>query len=67
MSFAFYLAFILFTQKSDADEHERHDNDNSEVEVIVEKNRAGARGTAHLLFFKSHNKFATPANRSEEM
>lgn len=56
-----------YYRDEDADEHERHDNDNSEVEVIVEKNRAGARGTAHLLFFKSHNKFATPANRSEEM
>ena len=29
------------------------------VEVIVEKNRSGARGTVNLLFVKSYNKFSS--------
>ena len=33
------------------------------VEVIIEKNRAGARGTVQLLFVKSYNKFASVSNR----
>ncbi|MCP0887146.1 replicative DNA helicase [Ligilactobacillus sp. WILCCON 0076] len=32
-------------------------NDAGEIEVIIEKNRAGARGTVKLLFLKSYNKF----------
>lgn len=35
------------------------------VEVIIEKNRAGARGTVPLLFVKSYNKFASVSNREE--
>ena len=31
----------------------------SEVEVIIEKNRSGPRGTVKLLFAKSYNKFAS--------
>ncbi|MBW1605001.1 replicative DNA helicase [Lactobacillus sp. Sy-1] len=34
-------------------------NDIGEVEVIIEKNRSGARGTVKLLFVKSHNKFSS--------
>lgn len=47
----------------DDNQQRRGDNDVGEIEVIVEKNRAGARGTAHLLFIKSHNKFANPSKR----
>lgn len=32
-------------------------NDAGEIEVIIEKNRAGARGTVKLLFLKAYNKF----------
>ena len=31
----------------------------SEVEVIIEKNRSGPRGTVRLLFNKPYNKFAS--------
>ncbi|MHA8138081.1 replicative DNA helicase [Lactobacillaceae bacterium Scapto_B20] len=34
-------------------------SDIGEVEVIIEKNRSGPRGTVKLLFVKSHNKFSS--------
>ncbi len=39
------------------------DNDENvgEVEVIIEKNRSGPRGTVKLLFVKSYNKFSSIA------
>lgn len=37
------------------------DSNVSEVEVIIEKNRSGPRGTVKLLFAKSYNKFASVA------
>lgn len=37
------------------------DSNMSEVEVIIEKNRSGPRGTVKLLFAKSYNKFASVA------
>jgi replicative DNA helicase len=40
---------------------EEQDNDVGEVEVIIEKNRSGARGTVKLLFVKSYNKFSSIA------
>lgn len=48
--------------ESDSDENEKQDQasqDVGEVEVIIEKNRAGARGTVKLLFVKSYNKFSS--------
>lgn len=39
--------------------------DVGEVELIIEKNRAGARGTVKLLFIKSYNKFANIAYTPE--
>ena len=45
------------TQPSDDDQNV------GPVEVIIEKNRAGARGTVQLLFVKSYNKFASVSNR----
>lgn len=35
------------------------------VEVIIEKNRSGARGTVELLFIKEYNKFSSLSPRSE--
>lgn len=35
------------------------------VEVIIEKNRAGARGTVNLLFVKSFNKFSSVSTREQ--
>lgn len=37
------------------------DDNVGEVEVIIEKNRSGPRGTVKLLFVKSHNKFTNIA------
>ncbi|KRN09503.1 replicative DNA helicase [Liquorilactobacillus mali KCTC 3596 = DSM 20444] len=48
--------------ESDGDEDEKRDEaaqDVGEVEVIIEKNRSGARGTVKLLFVKSYNKFSS--------
>ena len=36
---------------------QQNENDAGEVELIIEKNRAGARGTVHLVFLKAFNKF----------
>ncbi|GAF41938.1 replicative DNA helicase [Agrilactobacillus composti DSM 18527 = JCM 14202] len=41
------------------------DQDVGEVEVIIEKNRSGARGTVKLLFIKSYNKFSSIAYSQE--
>lgn len=35
------------------------------IEVIIEKNRSGARGTVELLFIKEYNKFSSLSPRSE--
>ncbi|MCH5462906.1 replicative DNA helicase [Lactobacillus sp. LC28-10] len=41
------------------------DQDVGEVEVIIEKNRSGPRGTVKLLFVKSYNKFSSIAYGAE--
>ncbi|HCT96038.1 replicative DNA helicase [Vagococcus sp.] len=45
----------------DAEEHE----DNNIIEVIIEKNRSGSRGTVELLFVKEYNKFSSITTRTE--
>ncbi|MCZ0717565.1 replicative DNA helicase [Aerococcus kribbianus] len=40
--------------------------DNNIVEVIIEKNRAGARGTVKLIFTKEFNKFSSVSFREDE-
>lgn len=46
---------------SNSDPREDEDQNVGEVEVIIEKNRSGARGTVKLLFVKSYNKFSNIA------
>ncbi|MCC5896046.1 MAG: replicative DNA helicase [Alkalibacterium sp.] len=41
------------------DEDEEEQADENVVEVILEKNRSGARGTCKLLFIKEYNKFSS--------
>jgi replicative DNA helicase len=53
-------------ESGDTQNDPREDEDVVEVEVILEKNRAGARGTARLLFVKSYNKFSNIEYRVEE-
>lgn len=52
---------------NDQGQNNQDDDSNiSEVEVIIEKNRSGPRGTVKLLFAKSYNKFASVSNLPEE-
>ena len=44
--------------EEDEDDQDSLNQDVGEVELIIEKNRAGARGTVKLLFIKSYNKFS---------
>lgn len=50
---------------SPQDPREEEEQDVGEIEVIIEKNRSGARGTAHLLFVKSYNKFSNIEYRDD--
>ena len=55
----------------DNQNNSQQDNDDdgsnvSEVEVIIEKNRSGPRGTVKLLFAKSYNKFASVSYITED-
>ncbi|OAU92103.1 DNA helicase, partial [Lacticaseibacillus rhamnosus] len=45
----------------DQDSGDEGDDNVGEVEVIIEKNRSGPRGTVKLLFVKSYNKFTNIA------
>ena len=47
------------------DPRDEDDQDVGEVEVIIEKNRAGARGTVKLLFVKPFNKFSSVSYAQE--
>lgn len=68
------VAFLYrddYYERADGDDDDT-DNDGQpenqdvgEVELIIEKNRAGARGTIKLLFIKSYNKFANIAYTPE--
>ncbi|WP_281828500.1 MULTISPECIES: replicative DNA helicase [Lactobacillus] len=44
--------------ESDADKEVGAEDDNGEVEVIIEKNRSGSRGTVKLMFSKPYNRFS---------
>lgn len=44
---------------TDNDPRDAEETDAGPVEVIIEKNRSGSRGTANLLFIKSYNKFSS--------
>lgn len=50
-----------FAQNSAAGGQREADQEVGEVEVIIEKNRSGARGTVKLLFVKQYNKFSSIA------
>lgn len=48
-----------YYQRETGDQAQDETNSLSEVEVIIEKNRSGPRGTVKLLFNKAYNKFAS--------
>ncbi|MGX7327931.1 replicative DNA helicase [Enterococcus bulliens] len=62
---------VAFLYREDYYEREGEDNEEKEeqidnkVEVIIEKNRSGARGTVELLFIKEYNKFSSLSLREE--
>ncbi|AMB99324.1 replicative DNA helicase [Aerococcus urinaehominis] len=49
----------------DNDDGDQPKIDNNIVEVIIEKNRSGARGTVELMFVKEYNKFSSISMRDE--
>ena len=63
------VAFLYRDDYYDRGEGEDGDHEPPEVdnvvEVIIEKNRSGARGTVELLFIKEYNKFSSLSPRTE--
>ncbi|MDT2738228.1 replicative DNA helicase [Enterococcus pseudoavium] len=49
----------------EGDEEEESAANRNVIEVIIEKNRSGARGTVELLFIKEYNKFSSLSPRAE--
>ncbi|WP_407350762.1 replicative DNA helicase [Lactococcus garvieae] len=67
------VAFLYrddYYDRAGADDDDESFNDvpevDNKVEVIIEKNRSGSRGTVELLFLKEYNKFASIDNRYED-
>lgn len=58
---AFLYRDDYYEREDDENDDENETSDVGEVEVIIEKNRSGPRGTVKLLFIKSHNKFSSIA------
>ncbi|KAF1302633.1 MULTISPECIES: replicative DNA helicase [Enterococcus] len=61
---AFLYREDYYQRDGEEDAPEEAHNDNI-VEVIIEKNRSGARGTVELLFIKEYNKFSSLSPREE--
>ncbi len=60
------VAFLYrddYYDREEGDDEEEADmaGQDNIVEVIIEKNRSGARGTVKLLFIKEYNKFSSLA------
>ncbi len=56
------VAFLYrddYYEREGSEENEESEFENNIVEVIIEKNRSGARGTVKLLFKKEFNKFSS--------
>jgi replicative DNA helicase len=61
---AFLYRDDYYQREGEEEEVEAPQNDNI-IEVIIEKNRSGARGTVELLFIKEYNKFSSLSPREE--
>lgn len=61
---AFLYRDDYYDREGEDDAAEEPQNDNI-IEVIIEKNRSGARGTVELLFIKEYNKFSSLSPRHE--
>ncbi|MFV0558913.1 MAG: replicative DNA helicase [Enterococcus sp.] len=62
---AFLYRDDYYQREGEEGEEEQEAADNNVVEVIIEKNRSGARGTVELLFIKEYNKFSSLSLREE--
>jgi len=54
-----------YRSEGDDDDEPEEQQNNNVIEVIIEKNRSGARGTVELLFIKEYNKFSSVSPREE--
>lgn len=59
------VAFLYRDDYYERGEQEEGSIPNNTVEVIIEKNRSGARGTVELMFQKEYNKFASISKRED--
>lgn len=59
------VAFLYRDDYYERGEQEDGGMPNNTVEVIIEKNRSGARGTVELMFQKEYNKFANISKRED--
>jgi len=59
------VAFLYRDDYYDRAGDEEEGIPNNKVEVIIEKNRSGARGTVELIFQKEYNKFSSISKREE--
>ena len=59
------VAFLYRDDYYDRAGEEEEGIPNNKVEVIIEKNRSGARGTVELIFQKEYNKFSSISKREE--
>lgn len=55
---AFLYRDDYYRDERDEDDEGEAEADNGEVEVIIEKNRSGTRGTVKLMFSKPYNRFS---------
>jgi replicative DNA helicase len=60
------VAFLYREDYYRSEEDEEEVEDDNVVEVLIEKNRSGARGTVKLLFIKEYNKFSSMSYYPED-
>ena len=58
--------YVEQISKPDEDGNVPEQESNNIIEVIIEKNRSGPRGTVELMFIKEYNKFTSIASKSLE-
>lgn len=62
---AFLYRDDYYQREGDEEDDGEEPQNNNVIEVIIEKNRSGARGTVELLFIKEYNKFSSLSPRVE--
>ncbi|WP_430610540.1 replicative DNA helicase [Enterococcus sp. DIV0876] len=62
---AFLYRDDYYRSEEGDDDNQEEQQDNNVIEVIIEKNRSGARGTVELLFIKEYNKFSSVSPRTD--